>query len=554
MNINKIYKKTGKLLTCAVLSSSLFGLASCTDDFEQINKNPLFPDKEMEKLDNTLYGMYLPNLQKTVIPIGTHSDNTEFDNKYQVGVNLTGDAWSGYLAATENKFDGGQNLTNYFFADHRKNYIYGFMVTDVFTPWLQIKKHSQGEGVQNDEIFSLAQIIKIAALHRATDTFGPIPYKGVGSGDFHVAYNSQEEVYHSFFEELEKAIQTLTLYSEANPKMLDEFDVVYEGDVNKWIKFANSLMLRLAVRVRYADPALAQKYAEQAVNHPKGLIETPAEAPQMGKGAGIQFKHPLYTIWHSYNDTRMGATMYTYLKGYEDPRTEKYFSTARVNNDFAAIRTGIPHVGYYKDDADAKGKSKYFSAPNFEEDSPLFWMTASEVLFLKAEGALAGWSMGGSAQSLYEEGIRMSFKEHEVGNANSYIASSKTPARYDDPRDSKMSINAPSQVTVRWGDASSDEERLEKIITQKYLAIYPNGIEAWTEWRRTGYPRQIIVAENVTNSDVETGNGVKGGVRRIPFPKDEYDNNLENVQDAINKYLGGQDKANINVWWDKKNK
>ena len=117
MNINKIYKKTGKLLTCAVLSSSLFGLASCTDDFEQINKNPLFPDKEMEKLDNTLYGMYLPNLQKTVIPIGTHSDNTEFDNKYQVGVNLTGDAWSGYLAATENKFDGGQNLTNYFFAD-----------------------------------------------------------------------------------------------------------------------------------------------------------------------------------------------------------------------------------------------------------------------------------------------------------------------------------------------------------------------------------------------------------------------------------------------------
>lgn len=554
MNIMKQNKRSNTLFLCMVLSSMLLGITSCTSDFESINKNPLFPDKEMEKLDNVLYGMYLPNLQKTVIPIGTHSDGTNFDNKYQVGVNLTGDAWAGYMAAAENKFDGGQNLTNYFFADNRKNYIYGFMVTDVFTPWLQIKKHSQESGVKSDEIFAVAQIIKIAALHRATDTFGPIPYKEVGSGSFQVAYDSQEEVYHSFFEELEEAVQVLTIYSETSGKVLDEFDVVYEGDVNKWIKFANSLMLRLSVRVKYADAELGQKYAELAVSHPKGLIETLSEAPAISKGAGVQFKHPLYTIWHSYNDTRMGATMYSYLKGYEDPRADIYFSTARVNNDFAAIRTGIPQSGVYKDEIDSKSKSKLFSAPNFEEDSPLYWITASEVLFLRAEAALAGWSVGGSAKSFYESGIRMSFKENELSNADNYIRSSNKPTRYEDFRNSRLSTDAPSGVTVRWEDALSDEQRLEKIITQKYLAIFPNGIEAWTEWRRTGYPRQIVVYENVTNADVKTGNGVTGGVRRIPFPKDEYDNNLTNIQEAINKYLGGHDMANINVWWDKKGK
>lgn len=543
MKHNYIEKKMGSLLL-AIFLLLLLG-TSCLDDFESINRNPLYPDKEMEKMDGVLYGAYLANFQKAVIPIGTAADKTEPVNRYQNSVSLAGDAWSGYMSVRENKWNSGQNFTTYFMNEDKVKYIFGFMVTDVFTPWIQIKRNSQEEGINNDEIYAMAQIIKIAALHRTTDMFGPIPYFEVGSGSFKVPYDSQEAVYRSFFKELSEAVDMLTKYSEKSDKVLPNFDVVYEGDVNKWIRFANSLMLRLAIRVRYADEGLAKEYAEKAVAHPKGLITSPDEAPKMGKGAGLQMKNPLKTIRDEYDDTRMGATMYCYLQGYGDPRGEVYFS--KVNGSFKAVRTGIPQSNLYKE----------FSTPNVGEDDPIYWMTASEVLFLKAEGALAGFSMGGTAKVFYNDGIRMSFKEHGLSGADIYLSdNTKKPTNYTDMANSVLSAEAPSQIKIRWNEADhQEEENLERIITQKYLAIFPNGQEAWTEWRRTGYPRQIVVADNKTNANVKTGNGFnRGGMRRVPYPRNEYEQNGVNLHNAINKYLNGVDDAATNVWWDKKNK
>ena len=96
------------------------------------------------------------------------------------------------------------------------------------------------------------------------------------------------------------------------------------------------------------------------------------------------------------------------------------------------------------------------------------------------------------------------------------------------------------------------EKKLERIITQKYLALFPDGQEAWSEWRRTGYPRQIPPVLNLTNAGVKTTDGYKDGVRRIPYPEDEYKLNNENLTKAIQQYLGGVDNAAVNVWWDKK--
>ena len=107
---------------------------------------------------------------------------------------------------------------------------------------------------------------------------------------------------------------------------------------------------------------------------------------------------------------------------------------------------------------------------------------------------------------------------------------------------------------MKWNEADDVEKKLERIITQKYLALFPDGQEAWSEWRRTGYPRQIPPVNNFTNSDVKKSDGHKDGVRRIPYPRDEYEHNGENLQKAIQQYLGGMDKASVNVWWDKKEK
>lgn len=543
MKHNNIESKIGSLLLVAFLLLLL--VTSCLDDFESINKNPLYPDKEMEKMDEVLYGAYLANFQKAVIPIGTAADKTEPVNRYQNSVSLAGDAWSGYMSARENKWNSGKNFTTYFMNQEKVDYIFSFMVTDIFTPWIHIKRNSQDEGTKNDEIYAMAQVIKIAALHRTTDMFGPIPYFKVGSGSFKVPYDSQEAVYRSFFKELEEAVGMLTKYSEKSDKVLSKFDVVYEGDVDKWIRFANSLMLRLAIRVRYANADLAKEYAEKAVTHPKGLITSPDEAPKMGKGAGLQMKNPLKTIRDEYNDIRMGATVYCYLQGYGDPREEVYFN--KVSGAFKAVRTGIPQSKLYED----------FSTPKVGEDDPLYWMKASEVLFLKAEGALAGFAMGGKAKDFYNDGIRMSFKENGVSGADTYLAnSSAKPVNYTDSKNSSLSAEAPSKITIRWNEsADAEEENLERIITQKYLAIFPNGQEAWTEWRRTGYPRQIVVADNETNANVSIGNGFnRGGVRRMLYPRSEYDHNGANVSDAVSKFLNGTDDAATNVWWDKKYK
>lgn len=543
MKHNYIENKIGSLLLVAFLLLLL--VTSCLDDFESINKNPLYPDKEMEKMDEVLYGAYLANFQKAVIPIGTAADKTEPVNRYQNSVSLAGDAWSGYMSARENKWNSGKNFTTYFMNQEKVDYIFSFMVTDIFTPWIHIKRNSQDEGTKNDEIYAMAQVIKIAALHRTTDMFGPIPYFKVGSGSFKVPYDSQEAVYRSFFKELEEAVGMLTKYSEKSDKVLSKFDVVYEGDVDKWIRFANSLMLRLAIRVRYANADLAKEYAEKAVTHPKGLITSPDEAPKMGKGAGLQMKNPLKTIRDEYNDIRMGATVYCYLQGYGDPREEVYFN--KVSGAFKAVRTGIPQSKLYED----------FSTPKVGEDDPLYWMKASEVLFLKAEGALAGFAMGGKAKDFYNDGIRMSFKENGVNGADTYLAnSSAKPVNYTDSKNSSLSAEAPSKITIRWNEsADAEEENLERIITQKYLAIFPNGQEAWTEWRRTGYPRQIVVADNETNANVSIGNGFnRGGVRRMLYPRSEYDHNGANVSDAVSKFLNGTDDAATNVWWDKKYK
>ena len=326
-----------------------------------------------------------------------------------------------------------------------------------------------------------------------------------------------------------------------------ELNTLYPGQsivVDSWN--TNSLMLRLAIRVRFADAGLAKEYAEKAVKHPAGLIDSKELAAQMGKGAGLQMKNPLKVINEEYNDTRMGATIYSYLAGYNDARAAVYFVK---NNGFKAVRCGI-----------AKSGDAYngFTRPNVHEDDPLYWMKASEVCFLKAEGALAGFDMGGSAGDFYNAGIRMSFSENGLDNssAETYLKdSTRKPANYTDTSNGELSANAPSSITIRWENGATEEEKLERIITQKYLAIFPNGQEAWTEWRRTGYPRQIVVAENKTNSAVLIGNGYDlGGVRRLPYPRTEYEQNGENLHNAISQYLGGVDNAATKVWWDKKSK
>ena len=173
-------------------------------------------------------------------------------------------------------------------------------------------------------------------------------------------------------------------------------------------------------------------------------------------------------------------------------------------------------------------------------------MTASEVAFLKAEAALRGWSGAGDAEANYETGIQLSFDQHGASGATGYVAdNTSTFIDYVDTYNPANNIAALSDVTIAWTDAADNEERLEKIITQKWIAMFPEGQEAWSEFRRTGYPKIFPVVSNQSGGTIDTDIQI----RRIPFVDSELSTNPDGVTGAVSK-LGGSDNGGTRLWWD----
>lgn len=529
-----------------VLALSLF--TAC--DFQKINTNEfeLLPEEGL--MDGISIGGPITALQKCVFPVGTQADGTSVANRYQTAYNLAADCWSGYFGQNNNW--GGPNNLNYFLKDGWVASSYTESYSTVVPLWQDLKGKTE---TQFPEVFALAQILKISAWHKATDMFGPIPYKEAGKGLITVPYDSQEEVYKSMFKELSDAIEVLTKYADnGNSKLLPNADAVYAGDVHKWVVYANSLMLRLAMRVYYADAALSKQYALQAVNHSYGVMKTKDDEAKMERGASLEFKNNLDVLINQYNECRMGSSMLAYLGGYQDPRLPKYFNTSTVSQAVTVGTygkySGVP-TGH---DVSSNDAFKDSSRPAITSTTPTYWMRASEVYFLLAEAALHGFAVGGTAESLYEKGIEMSFEENGIASSEvaDYMSSGLKPSAYSfHLTNPNVNVDAPAltQATTEW--TGTDEEKLEKIMIQKWIALYPNGQEAWTEYRRTGYPKLHSTITNYSNGEVDS----EVGIRRMRFPtnKSTSAEDIANLESARKLLRGGLDKAGTRLWWDNKN-
>lgn len=529
-----------------VLALSLF--TAC--DFQKVNTNEfeLLPEEGL--MDGISIGGPITAMQKCVFPVGTQADGTSVANRYQTAYNLAADCWSGYFGQNNNW--GGPNNLNYFLKDGWVASSYTESYSTVVPLWQDLKGKTE---TQFPEVFALAQILKISAWHKATDMFGPIPYKEAGKGLITVPYDSQEEVYKAMFKELSDAIEVLTKYADnGNSKLLPNADAVYAGDVHKWVVYANSLMLRLAMRVYYADAALSKKYALQAVNHSYGVMKTKDDEAKMERGASLEFKNNLDVLINQYNECRMGSSMLAYLGGYQDPRLPKYFNTSTVSQAVTVGTygkySGVP-TGH---DVSSNDAFKDSSRPAITSTTPTYWMRASEVYFLLAEAALHGFAVGGTAESLYEKGIEMSFEENGIASSEvaDYMSSGLKPSAYSFHLTNpgvNVDVPAVTQATTEW--SGTDEEKLEKIMIQKWIALYPNGQEAWSEYRRTGYPKLHSVVTNYSNGEVDS----EVGIRRMRFPtnKSTSAEDIANLESARKLLRGGLDKAGTRLWWDNKN-
>lgn len=532
--------KYWKNLAIPALLLLCFAVA-CTRNFEDLNTNQHEADEEKMATDNLKTGAFFSQMQRNVV---LFKDGTNLSSDYQVAQGLTSDAYSGYIAPTGTWFGGVHNGSYYFITGWiEKTFTSGF--ASIMPAWQSIKKTADEQGLP--EISAMATILKVQGMHRVVDAYGPIPYNNYGSGTLQNMYSSVQDVYTKFFEELDEAIDVLTLYAQGNPDvaLLKSYDNIYNGNVVNWIKFANTLRLRLAIRVVNANAGLAQTEAEKSITNPFGVIGGTNERAALQHSSTFVYYHPLQEIAYSFNagEARMSASMDAYLNGYEDPRRGIYFTKADDGN-YHGVRQGIlstnwtPYTG-----AQISNLNMNMST------TPIVWITAAESFFLRAEGALRGWNMGGTAEQLYNQGISASFVENglQANDAATYAANNLlTPIAFtDNSGQSGNNAPAPSTVTVAWNAADDFETSLERIITQKWIALYPDGPEGWAEFRRTKYPRLFPVVSNQSNGTVDANQ-----VRRIPYPQSEYNNNAAGVQSG-NTQLGGPDGGGTPLWWDK---
>lgn len=510
-----------------------FFVTACVD--YNLNTHPDAATNEMMDRDDLRVGSFFAQMQRNVFIVGEG-----FDADYQITQNLAGDAYAGYMGASGVWLSNSHNLT-YNPTSNWYNKAFDNAYVNIMTPWNEIQKITR-ENFSHK--YAVATIVKVEALHRVTDTYGPIPYTRFGSQGLKTAYDTQQMVYDRFFIELEEAVDILTEFygKTPNAKIISEdYDYVYKGNVLSWIKFANSLRLRLALRISYVDPEKAKTEAEKAVNHELGVMTEISDIATLNINPRFNYRHPLYVICYEFTDVKMGATMDSYLNGYEDPRRKSYFNTT-ADGTYRGIRTGI---NITNKDLYAEGP---FSNLNVSPNSRVVWMNPAEVYFLRAEGALRGWDMNGEAQQLYEEGIKVSFSLTGATNFESYTMNDiSIPIGYTDPVNIGNSSLPLSNITIKWDGNAGFEKNQERIITQKWIAMYPDGQEAWSEFRRTGYPKVFPVVVNNSGGRINTS----VQIRRLPFPTTEYDNNRENVISAIG-LLGGEDHGGTKLWWDKK--
>lgn len=518
--MKKITTTTGRLL----LAAALLALASCTGDFEDINRNPNQVTEEQMEALNYKTGTKVRTLQSLVIPVQEHM--------YQFNESLTGGPFAGYIGATVDTWQTKFETYNPS-ADWRK-WPFANVITETYTPYKGIV------GGTDDEVaIAFARLLRVAIMQRVTDSYGPIPYSELENNEsVYVAYDSQEAVYTKMFEELDEAIATLGRNTTLSSDAWSRYDGVYYGNIAQWLKYANSLKLRMAMRLTEVKPDLARTKASEAIAG--GVITANADNAAMHAA-----ENRTTLIYNDWGDHRVGADILCYMTGYNDPRVEKMFLPNDVGN-YVGIRIGIDVAGK------ATAMTKY-SNLIVESTTPYLWFNAAEATFLRAEYELR-WGSEETAQSLYEQAIRLSFEERGASGADAYVADAASrPAAYTDPL-GMYSAAAQSTITIAWAPGADNfEENLERIITQKWIAIFPLGVEAWSEHRRTGYPRLMPVVADKSGGGVD----VAQGARRLPYPVEEYQQNNANLQAAIQQLDAEQtngnrtgDQMGTRVWWD----
>ncbi len=516
-----IYRMLGVFL---ILSCILY--SSCTDEYSDINTNKSsISEVGPEGIPLLFAGALRWNRQNE-----------------QVGQNLYADQYAQYFC---------YNVT--YFTSDRYAMVDEWLMEDPWEPMYTKVSSSLNEIINNTDPNSaenaIANIWWVQSFHRLTDYWGPIPYFYIGEISSDILYTPQDSIYYDFFNRLNAAVKVLKENTDQVP--FGVHDIVFQGDINKWIKFANTLRLRLAIRISNIEPERARTEGEAAYRD--GLmVNSPADDALIENGETWMTSNRLsrYSEW---DEVRMTATMESILKGYNDPRISEYFLPAKKTGTYEGIRNGLPATKLSLGANRANALSHWgprWSAPSrggiesFYETKGIV-MTTAEAYFLRAEGAILGWDMGASAKECYENGILNSMYQWgitDVATINAYVNGTSLPIAPDD----YLKSPAVSDVPVQF-DTSDKNVQLEQISIQKWLALYPDGKEAWADNRRSRHFKMYPV---VSSDNPEIPDPSVEHIRRVHFIVAEKLANPLGVESGIMHLKNGEDKINTPLWWD----
>lgn len=502
-------------------------------------------------------------------------------NDYQITTNLSHDIYAGFVANNQPKHAG--KTSDYQYGDGWSGRRWGHFYDDRTSEYRKLirafKFNEHPERYKN--MFYITRIYYAFLALANTDTYGDMPFKEYVRGRLpesnNVAYDSQKDVYDAMFRMLEQAVDSIAP-EDQNQYKIDKDDICYWGDANKWIRFANTLRLRMALRISNVDPQRAKTEAEAALNNKYGLLESNNDnmqtVPKHAETAigGINDggnENPLamcsvayggesvmsYDLEQFYRTLSTGGGTYKVKKGRKDYETKtidprclvSWFRGGMTSETLASGEESLREDfrgckrGAQAPDIDMSNLKYSVTRSNPKPDShklnkdfwfnyarPFVWLGYAESLFLKAEAVLRGYSATGltmSVEDYFKAGVKASLDYYMIDNepANSYI----------------NGLVALSDGTFESGNK---ERILEAIITQKWMAVFPNGNEGWAEQRRTDYPRILNQLTNTSGGDVPQGKMIK----RILYPGSEASNKYFREHNELQQ-ANSQGKR---LWWD----
>ncbi|MEH0152513.1 SusD/RagB family nutrient-binding outer membrane lipoprotein [Limibacter armeniacum] len=484
----------------------LFMTAACTEDFEEINRSPT----SATTIDPSL-------LFTRSLVTGAGISYRVYQLVHQTSTGY----WSQHWANIQPAFSGD------IYEPSPGNGIWSYYYSRTYFAPLNLNYETLkllNEIDPNPMKLACAKIWNVYMFSLMTDMYGDIPYTEAFINN-EPKFDKQSEIYAAFFTTLDEAIKMIKDNQGLGYPSFGTADVLFNGDLEKWIRFANAQKLRLGMRISNVDAAKAQEVVS-SIPLDELILDNSQNAKMWCETATNAVTHDVKNALgfvYNWHEIRVSKTMMDKLKpasGAIDPRLYRF---AEPNDDGEYV--GLPNGQSRTDLAAEKDyfKEKFNNvgpAYNSQEVEVAYHLlTSAEVNFLLAEAALKGW-VSGSAQDYYESGIMKSMEQFEVTDATAISDFMAAP---------EVSYNAASAM--------------EQIMTQKWVAFFTNPMQAWCEMRRTGIPAPMPL--------VDAFPGNEDMPRRIPYSTDEANYNSDQYNVAVTQ-MGG-DTQYTRMWWDTQN-